>query len=266
MKRLSATFAGVVKEKRAALVCFLTCGYPDPDMSKELLCALPSYGADIVELGIPFSDASADGETIRQASYRALQQGINMERVLTIAKSFRKENPTTPLILMGYYNPVFFYGTKNFVAEIDAIGVDGIILVDLPPEEEEEVTQHLSGTDVFLIHLITPTTNQKRLGRISQSGGGFLYYVSITGVTGTRSPQLKQVKEHLQELNPSLPVAIGFGIKEPQQARVFGELAQAVVVGSSLIQTIQKAKDKEAIKPQLREQVNNYASALRNGD
>ena len=266
MKRLAKTFARVAKEDRAALACFLTGGYPDLDIGTELLCALPSYGADLVELGIPFSDASADGETIRQASYESLQKGINMEQILAIARTFRKKNPTTPLVLMGYYNPVFYYGTKDFIAELDAIGVDGIILVDLPPEEEQEVTQHLLGTDVALIHLITPTTDQQRLKTISQSAQGFLYYVSITGVTGSHSPQLEQVKGHLQELEPSLPVAIGFGIKEPEQAKAFGRLAQAVVVGSSLIQTIQNSKDskdKKTIKLQLRKQVNSYAKALK---
>lgn len=264
MNRLATTFAKTAKEERAVLACFLTGGYPDLDMGTELLCALPSYGADLVELGIPFSDASADGETIRQASYESLQKGINMAQILTIATTFRKKNPATPLVLMGYYNPVFYYGTKAFIAEIDAIGVDGIILVDLPPEEEEEVTQYLKGTNVTLIHLITPTTDQQRLKTISQSAQGFLYYVSITGVTGSHSPQLEQVKGHLEKLEPSLPVAIGFGIKKPEQAKAFGKLAEAVVVGSSLIQTIQNSDDEETIRSRLKQRVNNYARALGN--
>ena len=261
MTRMETTFAAARKEGRAALVCFLTGGYPDLATSADLLCSLPRHGADIVELGIPFSDASADGRIIRRASHQALRKGINMERILEMARRFREENPRTPLVLMGYYNPVFFYGTQAFFGKAATAGVDGMILVDLPPEEEE-VTR--AETDPSLIHLITPTTDKRRLSRIGRSARGFLYYVSITGITGTRSPEPEQVKRHLAELSPHLPVAVGFGIKEPKQAREFGELAQAVVVGSSLIRTIQE-HGKEA-GSRLMRQVEGYARALKDGE
>ena len=262
MTRLETTFAATHKEGRAALVCFLTAGYPDIATGTELLCSLPRHGADIVELGIPFSDAAADGEIIRKASYQALRQGIDMERILLTARRFRKENPRTPLVLMGYYNPVFFYGTHAFLEKAADAGVDGLILVDLPPEEEEEVTR--AETDLSLIHLITPTTDKERLNKISRAARGFLYYVSITGITGTRSPELERVKRHLAELAPQLPVAIGFGIKEPQQVREFGKLAQAVVVGSSLLRTIRDYGDEAGSR--LMRQVESYARVLKDGE
>lgn len=266
MTRLDISFANVQKEKRAALICFLTGGFPDLKTSARLLCALPRHGADIVELGIPFSDAAADGEIIRKASYGALQQGINMQRIFALVREFRQENPHTPLVLMGYYNPVFFYGVEAFLEEARQVGVDGIILVDLPLEERGEVVQHLKSDELSLIHLITPTTDKERLNKILHSARGFLYYVSITGITGTRSPQLRQVKEHLMSLAPQLPVAIGFGIKEPSQARIFGELAQAVVVGSTLINTIAMAagSDAKEIESRLMRLVADYAQALKN--
>ena len=265
MSRLDVVFEELKREKRAALVSFFTAGFPNIRTSARLLCSLSSAGADIVEMGIPFSDASADGEIIRSASRDALKQGMGMRDIFTLAKKFRQENPHTPLVLMGYYNPIFHYGTERFIKESIRVGVDGVIVVDLPPEEENEVTCFLKDKELALIRLITPTTDKKRLDKIVSHARGFLYYVSITGITGTHSPELQQVKRHLTELNPDLPVAIGFGIKEPEQARAFGNLAQGVVIGSVLLRTIKDTipANDDALEAALRRSVGYYAAALR---
>ena len=224
---------------QSRLICFMTAGYPDIDTSSEIINKLPEWGADLVEIGIPFSDASADGGTIREASKIALENDINLGKVLDMAQSFRQVNPDTPLILMGYYNPIFHYGPEKFAAAATKAGVDGLIIVDLPPEEEGEITAHLPA-ELNLIHLITPTTDAERLQKIVANAKGFLYYVSVTGTTGSATPDLSKVAKHLKELAPALPVAIGFGIRNASQVKEFGELGQAVVVGSALLSELMK--------------------------
>lgn len=247
------------------LICFATAGYPDLSTSSEIINKLPTWGADLVEIGIPFSDASADGETIREASKIALENGINTDKVLDMAKSFRQANPDTPLILMGYYNPIFHYGPQKFAKAAVASGVDGLIIVDLPLEEEQELTDYLTD-DLHLIHLITPTTDAQRLKKLVASAKGFFYYVSVTGTTGSSSPDLNKVAKHLQQLNPPLPVAIGFGIRNSEQVKQFGELGQAVVVGSALLSELTAATNKgeslARISERMAGQVAAYKQAL----
>ncbi|MBE8181934.1 MAG: tryptophan synthase subunit alpha [Candidatus Portiera sp.] len=250
---------------KSRLICFMTGGYPDLATSSEIINKLPSWGADLVEIGIPFSDASADGETIRKASKIALENGINTEKVLDMAKSFRQTNPDTPLLLMGYYNPIFHYGPQKFAKAAADSGVDGLILVDLPPEEEQELTDHLPD-DLHLIHLITPTTDADRLKKIVANAKGFLYYVSVTGTTGSATPDLGKVAKHLKELNPPLPVAIGFGIRNAEQVKQFGELGQAVVVGSALLSELMDSTNNgeslTSIQDKISAQVTSYKKAL----
>ncbi len=256
---------------RSALVCFVTAGYPDIETSRNIINNLPKNGADIVEIGIPFSDAAADGEEIREASRCALNNGVNLSTILDMAQDFRANNPDTPLILMGYYNPIFHYGVERFVKAARRTKIDGLIIVDLPPEEEDELVSHFNTDedDPCLIHLITPTTDAARLTTITAKARGFLYYVSITGVTGSSSPQLQKVQQHITSLNPTLPVAVGFGIKSPEQASKFGEIGQAVVIGSALIKTLRESKEagEDSVKMQnkLMQQVGEYATALKQG-
>ncbi len=254
---------------RSALVCFVTAGYPDIETSRNIINNLPKNGADIVEIGIPFSDAAADGEEIREASRCALNNGVNLSTILDMAQDFRANNPDTPLILMGYYNPIFHYGVERFVKDARRVKIDGLIIVDLPPEEEDELVSHLNvdDDDPCLIHLITPTTDAARLTTITAKARGFLYYVSITGVTGSSSPQLQKVQQHITSLNPTLPVAVGFGIKSSEQASKFGEIGQAVVIGSALIKTLRESKeagdDSAKMQNKLSQQVGEYAMALK---
>ena len=260
LSRIDKLFSDSTHSK---LVCFTTAGFPTEDISKQVINNLPRWGADIVEIGMPFSDASADGATIREASRIALEQGIDTGKVLAIAESFRKTNPDTPLILMGYYNPILRYGCEEFINKASAVGVDGLIIVDLPPEEEDELTQYMDE-EICLIHLITPTTDSKRLQEIVAKARGFLYYVSVTGTTGSSVPELAKVEKHLKELNPKLPVAIGFGISSPSQVEDFSRLGQAVVVGSALLKSIAECEDYDVnrVHDKLAAQVSSYKEAL----
>ena len=260
--RIDQTFSNSQAAKSSLLVCFVTAGYPDVAGSEQIINKLPAFGADVVEIGMPFSDASADGSAIRDASKTALDKGIKLKDILRLAASFRSANPDTPLILMGYFNPILNHGCKQFVADAVAAGVDGLIIVDLPPEEEGEITEHLDDK-LHLIHLITPTTTKERLATIvKKKAKGFFYYVSVTGITGTKTPDLTEVAQHLKELAPPLPVAIGFGIREPRQVAEFSKLGQAVVVGSALIDSIREAGSADAATDKLQKQIASYKQAL----
>lgn len=258
--RIDKVFAGL-KPGQARLICFTTAGFPDIDTSMQIINQLPQWGADVVEIGMPFSDASADGGTIRESSRLALEKGINTEQVLELATSFRQTNPDTALILMGYYNPILRYGCKEFVEAATKAGVDGLIIVDLPPEEEEEITCYMDD-DLCLVHLITPTTDAERLKVITRQAKGFLYYVSVTGTTGSAVPDLSKVATHLKQLQPSLPVAIGFGISDANQVKDFSQLGQGVVVGSALLKTIGESSDMAEIEKKLVAQIGFYKQAL----
>ena len=235
MNRIDSTFKNL---NRAALVTFITAGDPDLKKSAEILKSLPAAGADIIELGMPFTDPMADGPTIQASALRALDAGASMLTTLQMVRDFRKDNNTTPIVLMGYANPVYQYGVDNFVTDCASAGVDGLIIVDLPPEEDDVLHAGAQKNNIHLIKLITPTTTEDRLKTILPKASGFLYYVSITGITGSASADVNAVKTHIDIIrkSTSLPIAAGFGIRNPDDVAAFSKIADAVVVGSAIVQ------------------------------
>ncbi|HYV71208.1 MAG TPA: tryptophan synthase subunit alpha [Pseudolabrys sp.] len=244
--RIDRRFAALKEEGRAALVTFTMAGDPDYDTSLAIARALPNAGADIIELGMPFTDPMADGPAIQAAGLRALKAGQRMTRTLSLVRDFRKDDDQTPIILMGYYNPIYIYGNERFVADAKAAGVDGLIIVDLPPEEDEELCLPALKVGLNFIRLATPTTDDKRLPKVLTNTSGFVYYVSVTGVTGTAAPDTSKVTGAVARIkrHTSLPVAVGFGVKTAEQARAIAEGADGVVVGSALVDAMFKSLDK----------------------
>ena len=244
--RIDRRFAALKKEGRAALVTFIMAGDPDYDTSLAVAKALPKAGADIIELGMPFTDPMADGPAIQAAGLRALKAGQRMTRTLSLVRDFRKDDDETPIILMGYYNPIYIYGSERFLADAKAAGVDGLIIVDLPPEEDEELCLPALKAGLNFIRLATPTTDDKRLPKVLTNTSGFVYYVSVTGVTGTAAPDTSKVTGAVARIkrHTRLPVAVGFGVKTAQQARAIAEVADGVVVGSALVDALFKSLDK----------------------
>ena len=243
--RIEKRFAALKKEGRAALVTFTMAGDPDYDTSLAITKALPKAGADIVELGMPFTDPMADGPAIQAAGLRALKSGQRMTRTLALVREFRKEDDETPVVLMGYYNPIYIYGNKRFLVDAKATGVDGLIVVDLPPEEDEELCLPALKTGLNFIRLATPTTDDKRLPTVLTNTSGFVYYVSITGITGASAPDTSKVTAAVARIkrHTKLPVAVGFGVKNVEQARAIAEGADGVVVGSALVDTLRQSLD-----------------------
>lgn len=243
MTRISKTFEAL---DRPALVTFITAGDPSHEISLEILKSLPDSGADIIELGMPFTDPVADGPAIQEASQRALKAGANMCKTLKMVRDFREGNNTTPIILMGYMNPIHHYGLERFMNDAADAGVDGFILVDLPPEEDAEIRSLANAKGIDIIRLITPTTDEARLETLLNGAGGFLYYVSITGVTGSAKATPTDIAPHIQSIKEktNLPVCIGFGIKTPEDAKAMGEIADGVVVGSVLVNEIASNAEK----------------------
>jgi tryptophan synthase alpha chain len=236
--RIDRKFAALKEEGRAGFVAFITAGDPDLARSFETLNALPGAGVDIIELGMPFSDPMADGPAIQASSLRALKAGASMKTTLDLVRRFRTNDDSTPIVLMGYYNPIHKYGVAKFVADAKTAGVDGLIVVDLPPEEDAELCLPARATGLNFIRLTTPTTDAKRMPAVLANTSGFLYYVSVTGITGTRTGQVGDVGEAVARLRAAspLPVAVGFGIKTPDQAVQAARVADAVVVGSALVE------------------------------
>ena len=243
--RIAARFAALKEQNRAALVTFITAGDPDFETSLEILRRLPQAGADIIELGMPFTDPMADGPAIQLASQRALAAGQTLPRTLEMVRRFRETDAETPIVLMGYYNPIYVYGNARFLAEAREAGVDGLIVVDLPPEEDEELCLPALEAGINFIRLATPTTDAARLPKVLNNASGFLYYVSVTGVTGTREPDVDAVRDALAHIRTAtdLPIAVGFGVKTPQQARAIAEVADGVVVGSALVNAVRDSLD-----------------------
>jgi tryptophan synthase alpha chain len=237
MSRIKARFAELKAQGRAGFVPFITAGDPDFETSRAVLEALPGAGADVIELGMPFSDPMADGPAIQASSLRALRAGATMARTLELVRRFRQRDDKTPIVLMGYYNPIHVRGAENFVREAAKAGADGLIIVDLPPEEDAVLREpaHAAGLDI--IRLVTPTTDEARLKTILNGASGYLYYVSIAGVTGTKSFVEADVKNALARIRKAsdLPVAVGFGIKTPAQAAEIARIADAAVVGSAIV-------------------------------
>jgi tryptophan synthase alpha chain len=240
MSRLSETFGRLKKEGRAAFVPFITAGDPDMETSFAILEKLPSCGADVIELGMPFTDPMADGPAVQASSVRALKAGATMAKVLKMVEKFRKADKRTPIVLMGYYNPIHAYGTARFARDVAAAGVDGLIVVDLPIEEDEVLRVPAKAQGVDLVRFVTPTTDEARLKRIAAEASGYLYYVSVAGVTGTKSVPEDEVREALARIRAvtELPCTVGFGIRTPQQAAAIARVADGVVVGSAIVSKV----------------------------
>jgi len=243
--RIDRRFAELKDEGRPALVTFVTSGDPDYDTSLAILKSLPAAGADVIEIGVPFSDPMADGPAIQASGLRALRAGQTLKRTLTKVRAFRKDDQTTPLVLMGYYNPIYIYGNDRFLADAREAGVDGLIVVDLPPEADDELCLPAMKAGLNFIRLATPTTDDKRLPAVLANTSGFVYYVSITGITGTASPDTGKVVEAVKRIkrHTILPVAVGFGVKTAAQARAIGRVADGVVVGSALVSAVGASLD-----------------------
>jgi tryptophan synthase alpha chain len=245
--RIDQRFDTLKQEGRAALVTFITAGDPDYATSLKIVQGLPKAGADVIELGMPFTDPMADGPAIQAGGLRALAAGQTMKRTLQLVKDFRKGDKTTPIVLMGYYNPVYVYGVEKFLADIKKVGVDGLIVVDLPPEEDDELCIPAMAAGVNFIRLTTPTTDDKRAPTVFKHTSGFVYYVSVLGITGTKAPDLKSVKQNVERLkkHTSLPICVGFGVKTAEQARTIAKTADGVVVGSALVSAVEASLTKQ---------------------
>lgn len=261
MSRIAAKFAELEKKKGKALITFITAGDPNLAVTEELIPVLENAGADILELGVPFSDPMADGPTIQKASERALSAGTTLPKILAMVKSVRRVSGI-PIILMGYYNPIFHYGPERFAVEAVAAGVDGILIVDLPPEEAGTFKKAASREGLDVIFLLAPTSDGERVAKVAEYGSGFVYYVSVTGVTGARKnveasvfEQVKKIRKHV-----NLPVVVGFGISDPVQAGQVATAADGVVVGSALVKLFEETSGEE-----LKRRLVTLVSALRDG-
>ena len=270
MTRIERRFTELKERGRAGLVTFITAGDPDYATSLKLLESLPKAGADIVELGMPFSDPMADGPAIQASSARALHAGQTMVKTLAMVKSFREKDEITPLVLMGYYNPIYIYGVDRFLKDAVAAGVDGLIVVDMPPEEDAELRPPASEAGLNFIRLATPTTDAKRMPAVLANSSGFVYYVSIAGITGTAAPDLADVGAHVARIKAAtkLPIAVGFGVKTREQVGAIAKVAEGVVVGSAIVSTIAQSLDAEGkatadTGPKVVSLVGELASALR---
>jgi len=238
--RLQRRFAELKKEGRAGFVAFVTAGDPDPQTAAKILAGLPAAGADVIELGMPFSDPMADGPAVQASSLRALAAGQTLKKTLAMVKAFRRQDQATPIVLMGYYNPIYIYGVPKFLEDAKAAGIDGLIIVDMPPEHDDELCVPALAAGLNFIRLATPTTDDKRLPAVLANTSGFVYYVSILGITGTRSASSLDVGQAVARLkrHTKLPIAVGFGIKTPKQAAEVAKVADAAVVGSALVQVV----------------------------
>lgn len=243
--RIAARFDALKAENRAGLVTFVTAGDPNPQVFTEILAALPGAGADIIEVGMPFTDPMADGPAIEAADLRALAAGMTLPKVIEAVRAFRANDNDTPIVLMGYFNPIFAYGTERFVRDARDAGVDGLIVVDVPPEEDEELGGPARAAGLHIIRLATPTTDAARMPAVLNGASGFLYYVSVAGITGGAAGEIQAVGAAVQRLRQAsgLPVAVGFGIRTPEQAAAMARQADGVVVGSAIVSLIGKAAE-----------------------
>lgn len=266
--RIMERFAALRKEGRAGLIAFITAGDPDAETSLAIMKGLPGAGADLIELGMPFSDPMADGPAIQQASQRALKSGMTLRKVLELLRAFRTHDSETPVVLMGYYNPIYIYGNEKFLRDARAAGADGLIIVDLPPEEDAELCLPAINAGLNFIRLATPTTDENRLPKVLAHTSGFLYYVAITGITGTRAADATAVEKAVARLRPhtDLSIAVGFGISSPEQAAKIARFADAAVVGSALVRRIaERLHETGAAKPGLVKEVLDFARTLADG-
>lgn len=245
-KRFDALFSRLKDENRPALVTYFMGGDPDFDTSLAIMKSLPKAGSDIIELGMPFSDPMADGPAIQAAGLRALQGGQNLTKTISMARKFRDENQDTPIVLMGYYNPIYIYGVDRFLNDAKAAGIDGLIIVDLPPEMDEELCLPALDNGISFIRLATPTTDDKRLPKVLENTSGFVYYVSMNGITGGAIASTQAVGEAVARIknHTPLPVCVGFGVKTAEQARIIGRDADGVVVGTAIVKAVENTLDK----------------------
>jgi tryptophan synthase alpha chain len=245
--RIDARFAELKKQDRAAFITFLMAGDPDPATSLAIIKALPKAGADIIEIGMPFTDPMADGPAIQAAGLRALKAGMTLKKTLAMVREFRTGDAATPLVLMGYYNPIYIYGVDKFLTDAKSAGVDGLIIVDLPPEEDTELCLPAMRAGLNFIRLATPTTDDKRLPAVLANTSGFVYYVSITGITGSASADTAVVGEAVARIkrHTQLPVCVGFGIRTPEAARGIARRADGAVVGTALVDALRGSLDAE---------------------
>jgi tryptophan synthase alpha chain len=243
--RIDVCFEKLKHEGRSAFVTFLMAGDPDPETSLQIIKSLPKAGADIIEIGMPFTDPMADGPSIQAAGLRALNAGMTLKKTLELVRGFRKDDDATPLVLMGYYNPIYIYGVDKFLADAKTAGVDGLIIVDLPPEEDTELCVPALRAGLNFIRLATPTTDDKRLPAVLANTSGFVYYVSITGITGAAAADSRAVGEAVARIkrHTNLPVCVGFGIRTPQAARGIAEHADGAVVGTALVDALRGSLD-----------------------
>jgi len=245
--RIDTRLADLRKQGRAAFVTFLMAGDPDPATSLAIIKALPQAGAEIIEIGMPFTDPMADGPAIQAAGLRALRGGMTLHKTLDLVRGFRKDDDATPIVLMGYYNPIYIYGVEAFLADAKTAGVDGLIIVDLPPEEDDELCLPAMKAGLNFIRLATPTTDDKRLPAVLANTSGFVYYVSITGITGAAAANATQVGDAVARIkrHTKLPVCVGFGIRTPDAARDIARAADGAVVGTALVEALAKSLDAE---------------------
>src|SRR5947208_3229955 len=245
--RIDARFAELKRQGRSAFITFLMAGDPDPATSLEIIKALPKAGADIIEIGMPFTDPMADGPAVQASGLSALKAGMTLTKTLEMVRGFRTDDNATPLVLMGYYNPIYIYGVDKFLADAKSAGVDGLIIVDLPPEEDDELCLPTLKAGLNFIRLATPTTDDKRLPAVLANTSGFVYYVSITGITGMAAPDTSKVNAAVARIkrHTRLPVAVGFGVKTAAHARAIAGGADGVVVGSALIDALKQSLDKK---------------------
>lgn len=245
--RIDARFAELAKQGRSAFVTFLMAGDPDPKTALDIIKALPKAGADMIEIGMPFTDPMADGPSIQAAGLRALKAGMTLKKTLEMVHAFRKDDDTTPLVLMGYYNPIYIYGVDKFLVDAKSAGVDGLIIVDLPPEEDTELCLPAMKAGLNFIRLATPTTDDKRLPAVLANTSGFVYYVAVTGITGSASADSSVVGEAVARIkrHTKLPICVGFGIRTPEAASAIAENSNGAVVGTALVDALKASLDAE---------------------
>ena len=267
ISRIKSTFDELKKDNKKGLITFITAGDPNFDLSLEILKKLPVSGADLLEIGMPFTDPMADGPGIQASYLRALKEGQTLNKTIKLVEIFRKSNKKTPIVLMGYYNPIYKYGVKKFLLDIKEVGIDGLIIEDLPPEADEEVCIPSNKIGIDFIRLATPTSSIDRLPTIINNASGFLYYVSVLGITGSKTPEINSIKKNVEIIKSlsDIPVAVGFGIKTPLQAVSIAKTADAVVVGSAIIEKIYAAhKKNHNDKISIVEEVSNFVKSLSN--
>lgn len=264
--RIEKKFVELKESKKKALACFVTSGDPNPEFSQQIIRSLPKFGADIIEIGIPFSDPMADGPTIQRSSLRAINAGINISKTFKIVKGFREEDNNTPIVLMGYFNPIYQFGLKKFFSSCSRIGVDGLIIVDLPPEEDGLIKSLTIKNNIHNIRLIAPTTEIHRVKKIAASSKGFLYYVSVMGITGTKKPSIESVKQSVKSIKKytKLPILVGFGIDSYTQIKQLNEFSEGCVVGSAIIKIIEESKTQKITNQKILTNISKFLIKLKN--